>query len=305
MFVAPSPKNATATRGSSRSLNARPAPVTAGRPPPIDGVRAEVAALDVVEVHRAAVAVRAALDLPVELGHERVRVRAARQRVPVGAVGRGEDVAVLHRLADADRDRLLADRDVQEARQLARAEPLLHLLLEAPDEEHLAQEVAQRLVVQGAFLLDLGQSSGSVRFDHERRAAVESHWIRVARDVGARLAPARAARSRGRRSGRCNAGADRPVPRLADDPAVFGRARRERSRTPRHHTTSRAHPGRHPVAVEFAGRGPAGRRARRPRSSRAGTRPSPVSRPTGATSTPRSSSPRATTSSPPRCSASR
>ena len=34
MFVAPSPKNATATRGSSRSLNARPAPVTAGRPPP-------------------------------------------------------------------------------------------------------------------------------------------------------------------------------------------------------------------------------------------------------------------------------
>ena len=53
-----------------------------------DGVRAEVAALDVVEVHRAAVAVRAALHLPVELGHDRVRVRAARERVPVRAVGR-------------------------------------------------------------------------------------------------------------------------------------------------------------------------------------------------------------------------
>ena len=35
MFVAPSPKNATATRASSRNLNASPAPVTAGRPPPI------------------------------------------------------------------------------------------------------------------------------------------------------------------------------------------------------------------------------------------------------------------------------
>ena len=35
MFVAPSPKKATATRGSSRSLNARPAPTIAGRPPPM------------------------------------------------------------------------------------------------------------------------------------------------------------------------------------------------------------------------------------------------------------------------------
>ena len=72
--------------------------------------------------------------------------------------------------------------------QLARAEPLLDLLLEAPDEQHLAQEVPQRLLVQGALLLDLRQSSGSVRFEHERRAAVESHWIRVAGDLGARLA---------------------------------------------------------------------------------------------------------------------
>ena len=81
-----------------------------------DGVRAEVAALDVVQVHRAAVPVRAALDLAVELGHHRVGGRAARERVAVRAMGRREDVAVLHRAADADRDGLLADRDVQEAR---------------------------------------------------------------------------------------------------------------------------------------------------------------------------------------------
>ena len=111
-----------------------------------DGVRAEVPALDVVEVHRAAVAVRAALDLAVELGHERVRRRPARERVAVRAMRRREHVAVLHRAADADADRLLADRDVQEAGQLAGAEPLLDLLLEAADQQHVVQELGQLLL---------------------------------------------------------------------------------------------------------------------------------------------------------------
>jgi hypothetical protein len=107
-----------------------------------DGIRAEVAALDVVEVHRAAVTLAAAFELPVELRHDGVRVRAPRERVAVRAMGRGEDVAVVERLTDADSDRLLADRNVEEAGQLARAEALLDLLLEAPDQEHLAQEIA-------------------------------------------------------------------------------------------------------------------------------------------------------------------
>ena len=76
MFVAPSPKNATATRGSSRSLKASAGADDRRQPAADDRVRAEVAALDVVEVHRAAVAVRAALELPVQLGHDLVRVRA-------------------------------------------------------------------------------------------------------------------------------------------------------------------------------------------------------------------------------------
>src|SRR5579885_2045731 len=159
MFVAPSPKKATATRGSSRSLNARPAPTAAG-----DGVRAQVAALDVVEVHRAAVPVRAALDLPVQLRHHRVRMRAARERVPVRTVRRGEDIAVLHRLAHADRDRLLPDRDVQEAGKLAGAEALLHALLEAADQQHLPQEVPQEVLADGALPLDLRHGAASVRF---------------------------------------------------------------------------------------------------------------------------------------------
>ena len=43
-------------------------------------------------------------------------------------------------------DRLLADRDVQEPGQLAGAEPLLDLLLEPADEQHLAEEAAQHLL---------------------------------------------------------------------------------------------------------------------------------------------------------------
>src|SRR5262249_48354822 len=103
----------------------------------------------------AAVPARAALDLAVELGHDGVRVRAARERVPVCAVGGGEDVAVLHRLADADGGCLLPDRNVEEPRQLARAEALLDLLLDRADRELLAQDLAPGLRVQHPTLLDL------------------------------------------------------------------------------------------------------------------------------------------------------
>ena len=102
-----------------------------------DRVRAQVPALDVVEVHRAAVAVRAAFLLAVQLGHHLVRVRALGERVAVRAMRRSDHVAVLERAADADGAGLLADRDVEEAGQVAGAEALLDLLLEAADEEHL------------------------------------------------------------------------------------------------------------------------------------------------------------------------
>src|SRR5581483_1920287 len=125
-----------------------------GQPAADDRVRAQVPALEVVEVHRAAVAVRAALDLPVELRHHLVRVRAPCERVAVRAMRRGEDVA---------RDRLLADRDVEEARQLARAEALLDLLLEVADQQHLLQELPQPLPGERSPLaLDLGHEPESM-----------------------------------------------------------------------------------------------------------------------------------------------
>ena len=86
-------------------------------------------------------------------------MRPPRERVPVRAMSRGEDVAVVHRLANPDSDRFLPDRDVQEAGQLSRAETLLDLLLEAPDQEHLAQKVAQALLAQRAFSLHFGHEA--------------------------------------------------------------------------------------------------------------------------------------------------
>src|SRR3972149_4958531 len=85
---------------------------------PGGGVRAEEAALDVVEVHRAAVAVAAALDLAVELGHELVRVHSLGERVGVRAVRRGDHVALLERTADPDGDGLLPNGDGEGAREL-------------------------------------------------------------------------------------------------------------------------------------------------------------------------------------------
>src|SRR5204863_7235279 len=58
------------------------------------------------------------------------------------------------RPANADVDGLLADRDVQEARQLTRPEAFLDLLLEAPDQEHFPEEFAQRLFGDPAALFD-------------------------------------------------------------------------------------------------------------------------------------------------------
>ena len=57
-----------------------------------DGVRAEVADLEVVQVHRAAVPAAAAFDLPVQLGHDPLDRSPLRDRMPVRAVRRRDHV---------------------------------------------------------------------------------------------------------------------------------------------------------------------------------------------------------------------
>ena len=84
-------------------------------------------------------------------------MRAFRERVPVRAMRGGDHVALLERAADAHGAGLLPDRDVEEPGQLSRAETLLDLLLEAPDEQHLAEELAQEILRDSPLLLHLGQ----------------------------------------------------------------------------------------------------------------------------------------------------
>jgi hypothetical protein len=121
-----------------------------------DRVCAQVPTLDVVEVHRASVPVRTALELPVQLRHELVRVRSLREGMTVGPVRGGDHVSLLERAADTDSDGLLPDRDVEEAWQLAGPEALLDLLLEASNEQHLAEELPQKLGRDDPFSLHLG-----------------------------------------------------------------------------------------------------------------------------------------------------
>jgi hypothetical protein len=83
--------------------------------------------------------------------------------VPVRAVRGGDHVALLERAADAYGAGFLADRHVQEAGQLARAETLFDLLLEASNEEHLAEELPQLLLRRRPLLLDLRHGPRSVR----------------------------------------------------------------------------------------------------------------------------------------------
>lgn len=70
-------------------------------------------------------------------------------------VGGSDDVSLLERAADSDGDRLLTDRDVQEAGQLAGAKALFDLLLEPSNQQHLAEELAQIRVRERPFLLHL------------------------------------------------------------------------------------------------------------------------------------------------------
>jgi len=150
-----------------------------------DRVRAQVSDLDVVEMHRAAVAVRAALDLSVQLRHDPFDRRSLRDRMSVGAMRRGDHVLALEGGAHSRRDGLLPYRDVQESRQLAGPKALLHLLLEAPDQQHLAEEPAQTLFrdppsAGAGLLLDRGHEPAIMlihllrRLFARRRARVAS-----------------------------------------------------------------------------------------------------------------------------------
>ena len=108
-----------------------------------DRVRAHVPARHVVEVHRAAEPTRAALLLAVHLRHHRVD-----RACPSRSCARARDASTRSRRPARARRRHRRRPPPGRSRRggtraAPRAEAILDLLLEAPDDEHLAQQLAQ------------------------------------------------------------------------------------------------------------------------------------------------------------------
>jgi hypothetical protein len=84
-----------------------------------DAVTTKEVGLPVEEVHRAALAARAAIDATEELGHHGPRRDAARERLPVVPVGRDDVIVGTQHRQRAGADAFLADVQVAEAADLA------------------------------------------------------------------------------------------------------------------------------------------------------------------------------------------
>ena len=97
--------------------------------------------LDVDQVHRPAEAAAEAAVAAHQLRHHRVERRALGDRVPVGAVAAVHRVVGPELRADARRDALLADAQVDQAVHLVGPLELADALLEDPDPPHRAEQV--------------------------------------------------------------------------------------------------------------------------------------------------------------------
>ena len=107
------------------------------------------ALLDREHVHRAALAVRIAVRAAGEFRHHPLRVHVAGEHVAVIAIAGDHRVAGLEGHLHADDDRFLPDVEVAEAADQAHAVHLAGLLLETPDQQHLA--VGGQLLFLGEF----------------------------------------------------------------------------------------------------------------------------------------------------------
>jgi len=110
-----------------------------------DGVPAVEAGGAIEQVHGAAAAAGAALQLAVHLRHDHVGADPARQGVPVLAVGGDHGVLGGERLHHTHGNGFFADVQVQETADLGRLVQLGGFFFVAPDQDHLAQHIEQVL----------------------------------------------------------------------------------------------------------------------------------------------------------------
>ena len=95
-------------------------------------------------MHRAALALAVAGLLAQQLGEHQVRGGAFGQAMSVAAVRAGDVVVCAKRLADADRDRFLADIQMRETRHQGACVEVVDPLLEQADGDHLAIHAHRR-----------------------------------------------------------------------------------------------------------------------------------------------------------------
>lgn len=109
-----------------------------------DAMAAKEAKLLVEHVHRATLALRAAVLTAEEFGHDRTRRHATRERLSMVAVG-GDDVVVgAEQRDDARGDGFLADVEVAEATDATDRVHLGAPLFEAALQEHAVQQLAMQ-----------------------------------------------------------------------------------------------------------------------------------------------------------------
>ena len=139
--TAPSPKNATTTEPSARSCAAVAAPTAIGRPAatiPLAPKMPIVGSAMCIEPPRPRFV---PASLRHQLGEHPGRVETLRQAVAVTAMRRRDHVGRAERPARAHGRRLLPDRQVHEARDLAVAVQRRHPLLEPADHEHASMHL--------------------------------------------------------------------------------------------------------------------------------------------------------------------
>ena len=120
-----------------------------------DAVAAPIVLVRREEVHRAALAFRAARGFAIKLGHALVHAHADGEGVAVVAVGGDDVVIVAHERAGADGDGFLADVEVEKAAHFSAVVLLQRLLLKAPHPQHLPQQ--PDFVFGGEGFVDRGE----------------------------------------------------------------------------------------------------------------------------------------------------
>ena len=141
-----------------------------------DPVRAEDPDVRIGDVHRASTAAVRALIPAHQLGEHPEGVQPLGQAVAVPPMGRRDDVRGTERPAGAHCGCLLPDREVDEARYLARSVELGHALLEATDHQHPPVHLEQVVVGGHEDLLYWSVQDWERDERTDRRPAVLAAW---------------------------------------------------------------------------------------------------------------------------------